>query len=658
MEIPYKEFEDYYTTLNRKVRIGRGAYGEVYKVKNIKSQEEVAVKILEIKELKLKYINEIENTEEIEKLYSYDVLKEVSFMKIMEDVNNENIVKLYDFFKDDECIYIVMELCDENLETFIETKKKLNEKEIFEILSQLNNSFKIMVKNKIVHRDLKLENILLKYKNKNKNDYILKLTDYGVSKKMINESKLKTCIGTPHFMAPEVLDIENGEKEKNIYNDKCDLWSLGIIIYKLFFGKFPFLFTEEKSYTTILNKIKNFIKITLKNINTGNNNLDDLIKKLLIIDPNERIGWEEYFNHPFFQTNKIAIYIEVTSNDKKGNEFNNIYFLDNDSNMKKMDLYKENEEIKRLIKSNNECELYINGKKSKFNKYFKPNNEGIYKIEIYFKNKMKVCSFMFSGCKNITSIDLSFFDLSNAISMHYMFGLCTRLKEINLKNINIENINDLSYIFNKCIELKKIVFPESFNTINVINMQFMFHCCQSLLEIYFSSSFKTDKVVNMRFMFSKCNNIKMLDLSHFNTINVNNMNTMFNECNSLEKIKLNQKKFTTENTTDMAHMFNKCYNLKNLDLSSFNTEKVKYLNHMFCECKELRSLNLSNFKINKEANLNNMFDNCLNLKYLDLSSFIIGDNNETEEMFNNLKNIKLTVNKNSMKYFKKNNKEI
>ena len=79
---------------------------------------------------------------------------------------------------------------------------------------------------------------------------------------------------------------------------------------------------------------------------------------------------------------------------------------------------------------------------------------------------------------------------------------------------------------------------------------------------------------------------------------------------------------------------------------------------MFCECKELRSLNLSNFKINKEANLNNMFDNCLNLKYLDLSSFIIGDNNETEEMFNNLKNIKLTVNKNSMKYFKKNNKEI
>ena len=653
MKIPNKNFQENYYIDFLNDEIGEGGYGHVYKAKKRnENNKEVAVKIINKEKFEQSYeqnYNRKPNKEEIDK-YIQDLFNEAYFMKLMEGDNkdNENTVKIIECFQDSKHIYIIMELCDENLLKFISSKNYcLNIKEIMELLSQLNNSFRIMSEKKIVHRDIKLPNILVKYKNKKKTEYIFKLTDYGVSKRLIDVSKLKTVVGTFTFMAPEILEGKE-------YVEKCDLWSLGIMIYKLLFRDFPFPFDEDPNEMGTLN----IIKECEPKINTGNNNLDDLLQKLLIKDPNNRIGWEEYFNHPFFQVNKIVIKIEVTSNDKKGNEFNNIYFLDNVSRMEKMPLYKENEEIKRLVESNNECELYINGNKNKFNKYFKPRKEGIYIIEIYFNNKMKDCSFMFSGCKNIISVDLSSFNLSNVTSMYYMFGLCTHLKEINLSKINVENVTNMGYMFNKCIELEKIEFPESFNTKNVGNMEFMFHFCMFLEEIKFSSSFITNNVVNMKFMFSECNKIKMLDLSNFNTINVENMNSMFNKCNSLKTIKLNPNIFTTKKTKNMAFMFNKCYNLENINVSSFNTENVAYLDHMFCECNELSKLNLSNFKIFNNANLRNMFDDCIKLRDLDLSSFKIDDNNDTKDMFNNLNNIKIKVNKNYIENFKKINRDI
>ena len=82
-----------------------------------------------------------------------------------------------------------------------------------------------MKENNIIHRDLKLENILIKYKDKGKKEYTVKLTDYGVSKRLFTLSKkCNTHIGTITTMAPEILE------GKNEYNYKCDLWSIGIMI--------------------------------------------------------------------------------------------------------------------------------------------------------------------------------------------------------------------------------------------------------------------------------------------------------------------------------------------------------------------------------------------------------------------------------------------
>ena len=223
--------------------------------------------------------------------YINNFKNEIKFMEIMEGKNkeNKNTVKFYEYFNTENEFVIVMELCDGNLTQLFRNKKKgegLSIDEIYNILIQLNNSFKIMNEKKIVHRDLKLENILLKYENKDK--YIVKLTDYGISRQLLNITHLSTKIGTPKLMAPEILE------DKNNYNEKCDLWSLGIIIYRLYFTKYPY---DNNTEFGVMNLIKNGKKFLE---NSENEELNDLIRKLLEKNPQKRINWKDYFNHSFF----------------------------------------------------------------------------------------------------------------------------------------------------------------------------------------------------------------------------------------------------------------------------------------------------------------------------------------------------------------------
>ena len=144
--------------------------------------------------------------------------------------NCENSIKYYGCFKEENLIYLIMELCDCSLEQKIKNKK-LSIKEIKEILEQLNNVFKIMSDNAIIHRDIKPENILIKKLENNK--YLYKLTDYGFSKQLFQSNKAPTHVGTKDYIAPEI------EKNLNIDKSKVDLWSIGILIHKLYFGNTP-----------------------------------------------------------------------------------------------------------------------------------------------------------------------------------------------------------------------------------------------------------------------------------------------------------------------------------------------------------------------------------------------------------------------------------
>ena len=133
-----------------------------------------------------------------------------------------------------------------------------------------------MNENKIVHRDLKLKNILIKYENKEKDKYKVKLTDYGISKQLLNITHLSKKKGTTKYEAPEIL---KGYKN---YKEEWDLWCLGTIIYILCFRKFPY---NGETELALLNCIKNSIKNGQKLLKTENKELNDIIEKLLIIEP-------------------------------------------------------------------------------------------------------------------------------------------------------------------------------------------------------------------------------------------------------------------------------------------------------------------------------------------------------------------------------------
>ena len=252
--------------------IGNGAFGIVYKGKEKGKDELRAIKVINLQKIKENLMNEYgtELKKQLE-LCINGFMTEFENMKIC-SLNNENSVKCYEYFNNKDNFIIIMELCDTNLSTVLTEKveengKGFNSEEILEILNQLNNAFKVMKENKIIHRDLKLENILIKYKDKGHKKYIIKLSDYVSSKKLSSLTKnyLNSVNGTLLYMAPEILKREE-------YNYKCDLWSIGIIIYKLYFGKFPY---SGESETAIINKIEH-----KKLKETDNKKLNDLIKNL------------------------------------------------------------------------------------------------------------------------------------------------------------------------------------------------------------------------------------------------------------------------------------------------------------------------------------------------------------------------------------------
>ena len=147
-----------------------------------------------------------------------------------------------------------------------------------------------MNKYNIAHRDIKLNNILVKYLNEEKTEYKVLLSDYGISNHLSSlTSKFMTHAGTQLIMAPEILNGKN-------YNNKCDLWSLGIIIFQLYTKKFPYSHPVEKG---ILEQIEKKGKTVLNVI--SDEKLKDLLSTLLESDPEKRISWKKYFKHSFFK---------------------------------------------------------------------------------------------------------------------------------------------------------------------------------------------------------------------------------------------------------------------------------------------------------------------------------------------------------------------
>ena len=238
----------------KKEIIGYGVYGNIYKAFNKETNDYVAIREIYKTKAQKAYLKDIE---------------------ILKKANNENCVLLKETFDSKDYFYIVMDLCVCNLDTWINMRNKsLSINEIKHVLIQINNSLKSMKKQNINHNNLKLENILISY---DKIDEILiKLSDFGL-KKETTHSKIKEKISLT--IPPELITGENDLL-------KCDLWSLGILIYYMYFKKYPY---NGKNQIMLYNDITSNKQLE----SIKNDELNDLMNKLLKVNVNERISWDE-----------------------------------------------------------------------------------------------------------------------------------------------------------------------------------------------------------------------------------------------------------------------------------------------------------------------------------------------------------------------------
>jgi len=261
--------------------IGSGTFGEVYQGRDIKTGMRVAVKRIRKKIL-------YEKGEYLLKAYKREI-------DCMTKCACENSIKFIKEFATQNNYNIIMELCDTDLLCYLyERSNPFSIEEIKDTFLQLNNAFRKMSYHKILHRDLKLGNILITFTDETKKKFIPKLSDYGFSKEL-NYANYANCthLGTPATMAPEImLDLP--------YNEKSDLWSVGVMMYQLYFKEVPY---EGNTEAEILSKIK--LNIPLKQ--PEDMNFRDLLNRLLTVDSDKRLSWEEYFDHPFFTGNDLDI---------------------------------------------------------------------------------------------------------------------------------------------------------------------------------------------------------------------------------------------------------------------------------------------------------------------------------------------------------------
>ena len=255
-----------------KDKLGEGTFGIVRLGINKQTNEKVAIKIMN----KLKILQYEDKTR---------IEREI---KILKCLHHPNIVHLYNVIQSDKSIYLIMEyISGKELFDYITTKKKLDEIEACKFYQQIISGIEYMNKLKIVHRDIKPENLLLDDKNIN-----LKIVDFGLSNIYDNKNNqiLKSACGSPSYAAPEML---NGKEYKAC---KVDIWSSGIVLFAMICGFLPFENEDndnEKLYKKIINgkfNIPNFVSELAK----------DLIKRILVTNPNNRFNINQIKNHPWF----------------------------------------------------------------------------------------------------------------------------------------------------------------------------------------------------------------------------------------------------------------------------------------------------------------------------------------------------------------------
>ncbi|KAF7700888.1 hypothetical protein HF521_002053 [Silurus meridionalis] len=252
--------------------LGDGAFGKVYKVQNNESNVLAAAKVIVV--------------------HSEDQLQDyITEINILATCRHSNIISLLDAIYNEGWLWIIIEFCPGGAldDIMLELEHGLSEQQISEVCFQTLQALCYLHQHHIIHRDLKAGNILLTMEGH------IKLADFGVSAKNNNTlQKRSTFIGTPYWMAPEVIMCETSKE--NAYSCKSDIWSLGITLIEA---------AEMEPPHHTLNPMRVLLKITksppptLVNTRIWSNHFQDFLKRVLQKNPESRWGAQQLLAHPF-----------------------------------------------------------------------------------------------------------------------------------------------------------------------------------------------------------------------------------------------------------------------------------------------------------------------------------------------------------------------
>ena len=271
-------------------RIGQGAFGKVNLGLNVLTGRVVAIKSFKTTPIK-KFQHRM-------KKIQYET-------ELMKRFNHKNITKILEVFNDEEYMLIIMEYINGgNLFSFVKKRRKLSEKMAKFLFRQIILGIQHIHSKNVVHRDIKLENILIDFDNN------VKICDFGIGKVLENEDELlyDKC-GTPMYMAPEIIlaNDDNGYKGFPV-----DIWSSGITLYIMLSGSLPFNIKNKNNNKEdmALNSIKDKNNIFLQNqiVNVKPKEIENisieaknLLKGLLNKNPSKRLTCSQILNHPWLK---------------------------------------------------------------------------------------------------------------------------------------------------------------------------------------------------------------------------------------------------------------------------------------------------------------------------------------------------------------------
>ena len=275
--------------------LGKGSFGEVHLTRITGDSKLYATKVYDRER--------IENTEAFKYL--------TNEINIMHNLNHPNIVKFIQVKKTKKHYYIVMEYCnggelEKALEKYqLKYGKPFSEEIVQHLMRQIISAFKYMHANQIMHRDIKLENILVNFESeKDKNDLnmlkaTVKIIDFGFACKIGKNALTYTTIGNPMNMSPLILKklTSHGKIRQLGYDMKADIWSLGAICYQMLIGKAAF---DADDIDELVEKIEKGIYKVPTNLSKE---VVSFLNGMLQYEPQARLTAEQLYNHQFLQEN-------------------------------------------------------------------------------------------------------------------------------------------------------------------------------------------------------------------------------------------------------------------------------------------------------------------------------------------------------------------